>query len=126
MLGRENGLLHLFLPNYLMETPFHSLLLDNDFDLFNKIVNKFKINEEMKFDENFLEKIKEMFIFILENIYSYDTETIQNSYCNLSIEMEIDQVTSKNNISVVTKLLADIKKSIFKHLVSHREILLDH
>jgi hypothetical protein len=108
-----------------METPFHSLLLDNDFDLFNKIVNKFQINEEMKFEENFLEKIKEMFIFILENIYSYDTETIENSYCNLSIDMEIDHITS-NNVLVVTKLLAYIKKSIFKDLTSHREILLDH
>jgi hypothetical protein len=125
MLGREHGLLHLFIPNYLMETPFHSLLLDNDFDLFNEIVNKFQINEEIKFDENFLEKIKEMFIFILENIYSYDTETIQNSYCNLSIELEIDQRTS-NNVLIVTKLLADIKNFLFKHLVSHREILLDH
>jgi hypothetical protein len=108
-----------------METPFHSLLQDDNFDLINEIVKRFQLKVETKFDEDFLKKIKEMFIFILENIYSYDTKTIESSYCNLTYEMEIDEATSEN-IKIIKTLLTDIKNSISNHLVNHREILLDY
>ncbi len=112
-----------------METPFHSILADNDFSLLNKIVNKFQFkNDKLPFDENNLEKIKDMFAFVLENVYSYDTSTMKNSYCILSNECwenEIDIVTS-NNINLITELLKKIISSISEELKSHKELLLPH
>ena len=58
----------MFLPNYLMETPLHNLLMNDEFELFNNLVSK--INEQNKNDflNDYANRIKEMFYFILENV----------------------------------------------------------
>ena len=109
-----------------METPFHSILADNNFSFFNEIVKKIKPNHVMLLEKNNLDKIKDMFVFILENIYSYDMSTMKSSYCNLNDECtngEIDEITSEN-IKLIKKLLEKIKEHISKELISHKEFLL--
>jgi hypothetical protein len=121
-------LVQLFLPNYLMETPFHSILADNNFIFFNEIVEKFKPNYNMLLERNILDKIKDMFVFILENIYSYDMSTMKTSYCISNDECtddEIDQTTSEN-LKLIKELFEKIKENISKELQSHKELLLPY
>ena len=79
----------LFLPNFLLRTPFHYLILNENFELFNQIAQKLEKNGNL-FDE-FLEssvtvdKIIEMFIYILESVTSYPKSALKNIYCNLPV-----------------------------------------
>ena len=121
-------LVQLFLPNYLMETPFHSILADNNFIFFNEIAKKVKPNFDMLLERNILDKIKDMFVFILENIYSYDMSTMKTSYCISNDECtddEIDQTTSEN-LKLIKELFEKIKEHISKELQSHKELLLPY
>lgn len=77
----------MFLPNFSIDTPFHHLLINLNFDLFNKIAeefeNNFQIFKEFLQNEELIEKIIDMFIFILENKHSFAKGALQNSYCQL-------------------------------------------
>jgi hypothetical protein len=125
MTGDE--LLLVFLPNYLLETPLHYLLRKGEFNLFNKLVGQ--INEENKrvlFEKSkgYLNKINEMFCFILENIWSYDQKTLEMSYFKLEYDEGDENLdkTAKNNIKIVQAILNELKEAIFKDF-SHDELL---
>ncbi len=118
-----NELFLMFLPNYLLETPLHYLLMNDEFDLFNKLVSQ--INEENKrelFD--YLGKINEMCNFILENVCSYEKKAIEISYFKLEYDgadEDLDEKT-RNSIQIVQAILDEIKEVIFKEF-DHDELL---
>ncbi len=125
MTGDE--LLLVFLPNYLLETPLHYLLINGEFNLFNKLVGQ--INEENKRDlfeksKGYLNKINEMFCFILENIWSYDQKAMEMSYFKLEYDEDDEDLdkTTKNNMKIVQVILNELKEAIFNEF-SHDELL---
>ncbi len=82
----------LIILNYSFDTPFHYLLSNNNFKLFNQLakmieieINLKKINEFITCDKQ-IDKIIEMFIFILENKRSYPKKALEYSYCYLSFD----------------------------------------
>jgi hypothetical protein len=82
----------------------------------------------MLLERNILDKIKDMFVFILENIYSYDMSTMKTSYCISNDEftdVEVDQTTSEN-LKLIKELFEKIKEHISKELQSHKELLLSY
>ena len=107
------------MPNYLMEIPLHYLLTDDNFKLFNKIVDQ--INEENLGDflnpvNNYLTKIREMLYFILENVCSYEIVTIEKSYFSLDydgVDEDLDG-TTKGNMGKVRNILNQMKKTILE------------
>ena len=122
-----NELFLMFLPNYLLETPLHYLLMNDEFDLFNKLVSQ--INEENKrelFDslKGYLGKINEMCYFILENVCSYEKKAIEMNYFKLEYDgadEDLDKNT-RNSIQIVQAILDEIKEVIFKEF-DHDELL---
>ena len=107
----------LFLPNYLMETPLHFYLIRDDYEYISYISDQ--INE--KFDAFFnyknnvyLTKIKEMFIFILENISAFNLKAFDDFYCTLIYDSEeIENYTRlPKNIERIQGYLKKIKVSI--------------
>ena len=77
----------MFLPNFSMDTPFHYLLMNCNFNLFNNIAEEFERNfqifNELLEDGELIDKIIDMFIFILENKLSFPKEALKNTYCHL-------------------------------------------
>jgi hypothetical protein len=71
-------------------TPFHRLLDNNDFKVFNDLADKIENNLEdiikLIACDQFIEKIATMFIFILENMFSYPKNALEDSYCSLFYE----------------------------------------
>jgi hypothetical protein len=120
-------LFYMFLPNYLMQTSLQYLLMNDEFELFNKLVAK--INDENKEDftktsSGYLKKIKEMFYFILENVCSYEMKAIEMTYFKLEYDGAREDLNtiSQKNIKVVQTILNEIKSLIFKDFI-HDELL---
>jgi succinate dehydrogenase flavin-adding protein (antitoxin of CptAB toxin-antitoxin module) len=119
----------LFLPQFLMETPFHLLLLKEKYDTFNTIVNQIdnKLFEAFfNHEENlYVKKITNMFIYILENVQSFYLGAIDEYYCELFIdcddedESEIDPKTfeNKKKIEIFLKQIKDftLKDTTFRN-----------
>ena len=80
----------MFLPNFLFHTPFHYLLRNNHFQLFNELVGQIadNIKEIIEFvdSDKFIEKIVEMFLFIFENVSVYSKGALELRYCYLSYD----------------------------------------
>ena len=83
-------ILLLFLSSFSFSTPFHYLIANFKFKLFNDLMDKIENNLEniIKLIEcdQFIEKIVAMFIFMLENNYSYPKHALENYYCDLIYE----------------------------------------
>jgi hypothetical protein len=77
----------MFLPNFSLDTPFHHLLININYDVFNNLAKEletnFKMFTEFLQNDQFIEKIAEMFIFVLEHKKSYAKEALKNKYCHL-------------------------------------------
>ena len=78
----------LFLPNFLMNTPIHFLLFNNDFEIFNNIVKMLESQNEFFSEDTFLEKILNMFIFILENVQTFHIIALKRNYSYLTFDPE--------------------------------------
>ena len=118
----------MFLPNYSMLTPFHSLVIENEFELFNKLVAKIdtQLFEKLVNEKQHFERIKEMFIYILENVYSYNLDAIEMFYCR--IELDLDDCDEDkqvlDNCEITKKWLHLIRDEIFKDekFKNHKEL----
>ena len=111
----------LFLPNYLMETPLHFYLIRDDYEYFSRIsdqINDNKFDAFLNYNKNnnnvYFTKIKEMFIFILENISAFNLKAIDDFYCTLIDDSEeIENYTRlPKNIERIQGYLKKIKVSI--------------
>ena len=113
----NEDMFHLFQPEFLMETPLHSLLLKYDYASFNCIADK--INETL-FDEFFdyennfyINKIKLVFIFILENVHAYYLAAIEQFYSTLHNDCDTDEDDDESdeyNDETKQKLIRNIQK----------------
>ena len=122
---------HLFLPNFPMQTPLHKLFMDESFYLFNRIaeqINDISFNQFFDYKQHFyLEKIRKMFVFILENVSSYDKNAIERCYCKLQLASDAKQEISneaKMNMNKIEAFLWRIKGYISKGFY-HSELLID-
>ena len=106
-----------------MKTPFHFLLVRNRFEIIKKLV--VSIEEKDLFakflkDENLIDKIKEMFVYILEEYTSYPLESIAESYCKLPIDYDYydydETPEEKSNREVRAKVKAYLIEIIEKLL----------
>ena len=111
-----------------MLTPFHSLVIENEFELFNKLVAKIdtQLFEKLVNEKQHFERIKEMFIYILENVYSYNLDAIEMFYCR--IELDLDDCDEDkqvlDNCEITKKWLHLIRDEIFKDekFKNHKEL----
>ena len=92
----------LFLPQFQMETPFHYLLSKEKYHIFDSIAEQIDtklFDEFLNHENNYLEKVKLMFIFILENVNSFYLDAIKNFYCSFVYsydESDLDKSTLEN------------------------------
>jgi predicted transcriptional regulator len=87
LIEKKDDVLLLFLPNFVLRTPFHYLILNEKFELFNRIAETLDgelFNECLENSET-IDKIIEMFIYILENVTSYPRSALENIYYNLPV-----------------------------------------
>jgi len=80
----------LFLPNLSMRTPFHILLSENKYTIFNDLVERIELEVFNQFisDKNYINKIMDLFIYILEEHVTYPLDAIKNNYCSLPVDMD--------------------------------------
>ena len=111
-------LFNLFLPEFKMETPFHFILLKEKFCLFNNLVDQITechFNDFFEYDNHFyVEKIKSMFIFILENVNAYYPGAVELFYCTLSYDDSDENDELTNNVEKIQKWLKRIRNYLFE------------
>ena len=74
----------LFLPNFLLNTALHHLVGLHKYDLFNRVTETVKkFFEEFLNTEDYINRIIEMFIYILENVSAYPRSALEEIYCDL-------------------------------------------
>ena len=118
----------LFLPNFLMETPFHYLLDNSELPIFYKISNDISDDMFEQFlNSEYLEKIKNMFIFILENKYCYPLDSIKNNYSSLYYENDDDDddETEDKNIQKINNYLNKINEKLCESFKQRKDFIID-
>jgi hypothetical protein len=119
----------LFLPNFLMETPFHYLLDNSELPIFYKISNDISDDMFEQFlNSEYLEKIKNMFIFILENKYCYPLYSIKYNYSTLYFENEDydeDDDNGDENIEKINNYLDKINEKLCESFKQRNDFIID-
>ena len=130
MLNDPNDLLVMFLPNFSMLTPFHMLLNRNRLALFNESALKISDTMFAEFFRNnaMLSKIRDMFIFALEHVFSFELAAIDMFYCRLELNMDEkskDFRITKENCEKMQCFLRQIRDYILKEplFINHKYIL---
>ena len=131
----------MFLPCFSMLTPLHVLAVQKQVDLFNSIANRIDDIMFAAFMKrgDLLAKIRDMFIFTLEHVYSYEANAIEKFYCQLDLDLDEEEEDSEENqcdleIAMVTRLncgkiqnyLCIIKEYVLKEpdFSKHRHLLI--
>jgi hypothetical protein len=104
----------LFLPDFVMDTPFHFLLSHNCYELFHKISEKITKIDMFKFinSELFINQIIEMFIYIFECVSTYNKTSIEECYCHLSYEDDLNYIDE--DIEKIEEFLFQINSKILE------------
>jgi len=88
-IDKPSDLLLLFLPNFNFSTPFHFMFASKNFDILKKIIEKIDhkdiFTEFLKNDE-LINKILKMFIYILKEEHGYQLLNIKTIYCTFSYD----------------------------------------
>jgi hypothetical protein len=119
------------LPNFSLCTPFHFILANRYFDILIRLIESI---EEGKFfskfleDENLIDKIVEMFIFILEEDGSYPIEALDDNYAHLPIDYdyydfdeEPDETLEKKIIRISRSKVKDFLTKISQKICKRKE-----
>jgi len=123
----------LFLPNFKMETPFHYLLDNNELFIFHQISNGISdgMFEQFLSNSEYFEKIKNMFIFILENKYCYPLDSIKNNYSSLYFKNDDDDDdddyddTEDEKIKKINKYLDKINEKLCESFQQRNDFIID-
>ncbi len=120
-----NDLFLLFLPNFSMHTPFHFLLTNGYYEIFNRLSNSIgtdMFNDFMKQTKN-IKKIIDMFNYIHENVSIYPKKAIDMNFCVLTQHDEDDcgedddtGKTTRLNIIKIEEFLMEINKNVQENL----------
>ena len=119
----------LFLPTFFLDTAFHYLILCEKYELFNNLVESVeKYFEEFINNEFCINRIIDMFVYVLENVTSYSRSALKKIYCDLLFETneyekdesseDFDQkVCETNNIilknvETIETYLSEIRKKV--------------
>ena len=116
----------LFLPNFWMQTPFKFLLTRKDYILFRKILDSVeKFFDDFLKNENLMNKICDLFIYLIEHRSYSKKEDLENSYREIYQNdddddgenggVEYDKIT-QNDLEVqikiyLDKIIEEIKKN---------------
>ena len=122
---------HLFMPDFNMQTPLHKLLMEPNFKLFNNLIENINSTTFDAFlianGEEYINKIKSMFYYTLENIVTYSVESITTDYCDPDYEIlsPYDNLTEQdeNNIKIFENYCVTIKDLILKEFI-HPELFI--
>ena len=103
----------LFLPNFLLDTPLHNLIIHAQYGLFSRLAESVKIYfEEFLNNDGYINKITDMLVFILENVNSYSRSDLDESYCelpfcvaDLGISDDLDEEDFNKSLSEPNKIL---------------------
>ena len=111
-------LLLLFLPDFCMRTPLQSLLTDNDFDVFNNlypgIVTFFR---DFITNQQYIDKIVDMFTFILKYKVKYPKAAIEKYYSSLRYDsnyLSDEESETLDKIEGVQEYLKLIVEEVWK------------
>ena len=81
---KTEDLFLLFLPNFWMQTPFEFLLIRKDYILLRKILDSVeKFFDDFLKNENCMNKICDLFIYLIEHRSHSKKEDLENSYCEI-------------------------------------------
>jgi hypothetical protein len=88
---KSEDLLLLFLPNFWMQTPFEFLLIRNAYDLLEIHLDEVdKFFADFLQNENCMNKICDMFIYILENRTTSKKKELEDNYCQIFKDEDSD------------------------------------
>ena len=123
---KTEDLFLLFLPNFWMQTPFEFLLIRKDYILLRKILDSVeKFFDDFLKNENLMNKIFDLFIYLIEHRSPSKKEDLENSYresCKNDDDddgenggVEYDKIT-QNDLEVqikiyLDKIIEEIKKN---------------
>jgi len=116
------------LPNFFLSTPFHFILANSYFNILIRLVDSIEEgNLFSKFleDENLINRIVEMFIYILEEYVSYPSEALKDNYAHLPMDYDyydfdeepdetLEEKTIRISRSKVKDYLTKISEEIYK------------
>jgi hypothetical protein len=119
-----DDLLLFFLPDYRMDTPISSMLIRNQFGLFNgfypDIVKYFR---DFIFNEYLMSKIISMFKYIYQYKKKFTERIFETSYCDLGYDMRYfddyeDEVEIEmlKKVKVINQYLKEIAKKVKANL----------
>jgi hypothetical protein len=83
-IDNEEDLLLMLLPDFSLQTALHSLLINEEYDLFIKLtceINKI-FQSFMKMDM-YIDKILNIFIYIIKNISQFPFKALEDIFCKL-------------------------------------------
>lgn len=79
----------LFLPNFILQTPFHFILSNKYFEILNKITPAVeKYFDDFFNDRVYVEKIIDFFIIIQQDYSIYPITAVEKQYCRLPIDLD--------------------------------------
>ena len=112
----------MLLPDFSLQTALHSLLINEEYDLFNKLtceINKI-FQSFMKMDM-YMNKLLNMLIYIIENVSRYPFKALEDIHCKLpfyaSDDIDIDDEDEKikkicKSIQTSEKFLKEVRRKI--------------
>ena len=111
MSNPENVFL-MFLPSFSMLTPFHVMAIKEEYKQFNKIASQL---DEQAFEnffcqKKYLDKIKSMFVYTLENVYSFEANAIEKFYCQLDLDVDEEEDADEEDEEFITKTRQNTEK----------------
>ena len=121
-------LLLLFLPNFSLSTPFHFLLVHNNFKIIKKFVNSI---EKLDFNvflnnQSLIDKIIEMFEYILEEYNRYPKDCIKKSYCELPIDYDYYDYDEQENETEIEKMNRENSSKVKEYLTKITEKIVNN
>jgi hypothetical protein len=99
-IDNEEDVLLMLLPDFSLQTALHSLLINVEYDLFNKLTCEFnKIFQSFMKMDMCIDKVLNMFIYIIQNVSQYPFKALEDIYCKLpfyaSDDIDIDDEDEK-------------------------------
>ncbi len=80
----EEDVLLMLLPDFSLQTALHSLIINEEYDLFIKLTGEInKIFQSFMKMDMYMDKILNMFIYIIKNVSQYPFKALEDIYCKL-------------------------------------------
>ena len=103
--SRAEDLLYFFLPNFSMSTLIHSMVINNEYENFNKFYDEIvRFFDEFIYKEDCMLKIVKMFIYIFFYKTKYPKTAIRDNYCVLLYDLNYFEDEDEFGIEIYEKV----------------------